>query len=116
MEIPAEERGMAAVTHLSGLAGYIVPGLGVIAPIVIWILKKDSPAISTIAKQALFLNVAVFLVGAIGFVMMLTVILIPVSFILWLLAGIAALILPIMGAVKAGDGTLYRYPIIGGWS
>ena len=23
-------------------------------------------------------------------------------------------VLPIIGAVKAGDGTLYRYPLIGG--
>lgn len=106
---------MATVTHLSGLAGYLVPGLGVIAPIIIWILKKDSPAISTIAKQALFLNVAVFLVGVIGVVLFFTVILIPVSFIIWFVAAAAAVILPIIGAVKAGDGTLYRYPMIGGW-
>jgi uncharacterized Tic20 family protein len=107
---------MAAVTHLSGLAGYIVPGLGVIAPIIIWILKKDSPAISTIAKQALFLNVAVFLFGMIAFMMFFTVILIPVSLIIWIVTGLAAVILPIMGAVKAGDGKFYRYPMIGGWA
>ena len=30
--IGAEERGLAAMTHLSGLAGYIIPGGGVIVP------------------------------------------------------------------------------------
>ncbi|MDH3627248.1 MAG: DUF4870 domain-containing protein [Acidobacteriota bacterium] len=115
MTIPAEERGMATMTHLSGLAGYLVPGLGVIAPIIIWVLKKDSPAISKIAKQALFLNIAVFLIGILGFLLLLTVILIPLSFLLWFAAGLVAVILPIIGAVKAGDGTLYEYPLIGSW-
>ena len=49
--IGAEERGLAAMTHLSGLAGYIIPGGGVIVPIIIWIVKKENPVIASIAKQ-----------------------------------------------------------------
>lgn len=113
MTIPAEERGMAAVTHLSGLAGNLVPLGGWIAPIVIWVVKSDSPAISTIAKQALFLNVALLFVYLACLLMAVTVILLPVAIIVGALAGLAGIVLPIVGAVKAGDGTLWRYPLIG---
>ena len=60
LPITADERAMAAITHLSGLAGYIIPLGGVIVPIVIWLTRRDSPAISSIAKQAVLLNLFVF--------------------------------------------------------
>ena len=44
---------------------------------------------------------------------MLTIILIPLVFVLWAVLGLAAIALPIIGAVKASDGTYYRYPLIG---
>ena len=111
--IAPEERGLAAAAHLSGLAGYIIPFGGVLVPIIIWIVKSDSPVISTIAKQALLLNVMVFLV-AIGLaLLLLTIILIPVVVVGWIVLGIAAIALPIVGALKASDGVYYRYPLVG---
>ena len=41
VSIGPEERGLAAITHLSGLAGYIIPFGGVLVPIIIWMVKKD---------------------------------------------------------------------------
>ncbi len=79
--IGAEERGLAAMTHLSGLAGYIIPGGGVIVPIIIWIV--------------------------------LTVILAPVAIVGWIVLALAAIALPVVGALKASDGNYYRYPVIG---
>lgn len=110
--IPAHEQGLAVATHLSGLAGYIIPGAGVIVPIVIWIIKSESVVISGIAKQAVLLNVLVFAAACVGFVLFLTLILIPLSFLIWLAASLVALALPIIGAVKASDGEYYRYPVI----
>jgi uncharacterized Tic20 family protein len=111
--IAPEERGLAAMTHLSGLAGYIIPFGGVLVPIIIWLVKKDSPVISTIAKQAVLLNCAVFILLCASFVLWITVILIPVALLAWLVLALGALILPIVGAIKAGDGVYYRYPVIG---
>ncbi len=54
--INPEERGLAACTHLSGLAGYIIPLGGVIVPIIIWMVKSESAVIAGIAKQALLLT------------------------------------------------------------
>ena len=111
--ISPEERTLAALTHLSGLSGYIIPFGGVIVPIIIWMVKKDSPVISTIAKQAILLNFIVFVLICGSFLLWLTVILIPLALLAWLVLGLIAIILPIVGALKAADGIYYRYPVIG---
>jgi uncharacterized Tic20 family protein len=111
--IAPEERGLAAVTHLTGLAGYIIPFGGVLVPIVIWIVKKDSPVISSIAKQAILLNVVVFLLAAVSIALIITIVLIPILIVFWCALGIAAIALPIVGAIKANQGTYYKYPVIG---
>ena len=111
--ISAEERVLAAITHLSGLAGYVIPLGGVIVPIIIWVVKSDSPVISSIAKQALLLNVAVFLIFSTLAVLWMTIILIPLVILTWIALGLVAIALPILGAVKASDGTYYKYPVVG---
>ena len=111
--IAPSDRTLAALTHMSGLSGYIVPLGGIVVPILIWIIKKDSPTIATIAKQAIFLNVVVFLLVGVTAVLWLTLILIPAVILFWMVLWLAAIALPIIGAIKASDGTYYRYPGIG---
>lgn len=113
MTIPPHERGLAAVTHLSGLAGYLIPFGGVLAPIIIWIMKSDSPVISSIAKQALLLNLVVFLIFMATAVLWITIILIPLVVLAWVALGLIAIALPIVGAVKASDGVYFAYPVVG---
>jgi uncharacterized Tic20 family protein len=111
--IPPEDRTLATLTHLSGLSGYIIPFGGVLVPIIIWIMKKDVPLISAIARQAVILNVAVFIAFGVTAILLLTVILIPAVFLSWCLLGLAAVALPIIGAIKANGGVYYRYPVVG---
>jgi len=111
--IDPAERGLASLTHLSGLAGYIIPFGGAIVPIIIWIVKKDSPVISTIAKQALLLNLVMFLLGSVLVVLFFTIILIPLVILCSIALSIAAIALPIIGAVKASDGRYYKSPVVG---
>ena len=111
--IPAEERGLAVAAHLSGLAGYIIPLGGIIVPIIIWAVKSDSPVISTIAKQALLLNVVVFITGLSLAVLLITIILIPLVILGWIALALVAIALPIIGAIKASDGAYYKYPVVG---
>ncbi len=111
--IAPHERTLAAWTHLSGLSGYLIPFGGIVVPIVIWIAKKDSPVISAIAKQSIVLNVAVFLAIAVTAILWLTLVLIPFVVLFWVLLGLAAIVLPIVGAIRAWDGNYYRYPLVG---
>ena len=82
-------------------------------PIIIWIVKSESRVISSIAKQAILLNLIVFLFFCIGAVLFLTFILIPAVVIGWCVLFLGALVLPIVGAIKANDGLYYRYPVVG---
>jgi uncharacterized Tic20 family protein len=111
--IDVQDRTFAALTHLSGLAGYVLPFGGVIVPIVIWMVKKDSPVISGLAKQALLLNIIVFVLFGASAVLLLTVILIPLVILFWVVLVITAVALPIVGAVKANQGVYYPYPVVG---
>jgi hypothetical protein len=111
--IPREERTLAALTHLSGLAGYIIPLGGVLVPIIIWITKSDSRVVSSIAKQALLLNVVVFLCAAASAILALTILLIPLVILFCAALLLVAIVLPIVGAIKANDGSYYRYPLVG---
>jgi len=111
--IQAQDRTLAMLTHLSGLAGYIIPLGGILVPVIIWVVKKDDRVIASIAKQAIMLNVAVFVCGIALALLILTVILIPVTLLGWAVLGLIAVILPIIGAVKASEGEYYTYPVIG---
>jgi len=113
IEIGYDQRALATLTHLSGLAGYIVPLGGVLVPIIIWMMKKDSPIISSIARQAILLNVTVFILACTMWVLALTILLIPFVVAGYAVIGVAAVALPIIGAIKASDGTYYRYPVVG---
>ena len=111
--IAPQDRGLAILTHLSGLAGYVVPLGGVVVPIIIWIVKKDVPLIAAIARQAVVLNVAVFVAICLSAILWITLILIPAVILFWCVLGIAAVALPIMGAFKADKGIYYKYPVVG---
>jgi hypothetical protein len=113
ISIPPEDRALAAMTHLSGLAGYIIPLGGVLVPIIIWMTKKDAPLIAAIARQAILLNLVVFALVVISFVLWITIILIPLMIAFGACLALAAVALPIVGAIKANGGVYYRYPVVG---
>mgnify|MGYP006286540047 FL=1 len=113
IRIPVEDRALATLAHLSGLAGYIVPGGGIIVPIVLWMTQSHRPIIAAIARQAVLLNLVAFTLACIGVGLFFTILLIPVVVIGWIVLGLAAIGLPIYGAIKAADGVYYRYPVVG---
>lgn len=111
--IPVEDRTWAALAHLSGLAGYVIPLGGILAPVILMITRKENPVIHAIAKQALYLNLLCYALGIAMFLLFITVILIPVAILLSLLTGAAALGLPIAGAIMAAQGDYFAYPLVG---
>lgn len=104
------ERRWAMGAHLSGFAGAIipVPGVNIIAPVVIWQMKKDSPYIAQAAMEAANFQIAVtayLLVAGLSMFVLIGFLLMPIL-------GLAALVLMIMAAVKANNGEQYTYPYI----
>lgn len=111
--IPEHERNWAAFAHLSGFGGYLIPGLGIILPIVLMILKADSRIVSSIAKQAIFLNVATFIITIMVIILWISILGIPVAIVMGITSYCLSIALPIIGALKSLDGTYFKYPVIG---
>ena len=115
----AEERQWAMFAHLSALLGALLTGAFgggwgcFIGPLVIWLIKKDAmPFVNDQGKEALNFNITVaiaFVVLALLSVMTLGIGLI-IAIPLWIIIGVAWLVLTIVAAVKANEGVAYRYP------
>lgn len=103
----AEERQWAMFAHLSALIGVVIPLASVIAPLVIWQVKKNEmPFVDDQGKEALNFQITVALaaiVCLILFVVLIGMLLLPLLGIYWL-------VFTIMGGIKANNGETYRYP------
>lgn len=110
-----DEKNLVMLAHLSSLAGYVVPLLGVIAPLAIWLWKKDeSELVAEHAKESLNFHLTIWIYvtvlgSSVGIGIFCFPFLLAVPFLA--LLALADVILPIVAAVKANDGEFYRYPL-----
>jgi len=103
-----EERMWAMFCHLSGLAGFIFPFGNIIAPLVIWLVKKEeSELVNDQGKEALNFQISMTIYIIASIILIFLVIGIPLLIIL----GIFSLIVVIIAAIKANEGEKYRYPL-----
>ncbi len=101
-------RMWAMFLHLSLLAGFIVPFAGLIAPIVIWQIKKtEMPEIDVHGKIVVNWILSALIYGIVSFFLIFLVIGIP------MLAALAILsiVFPIIGGIKANNGEVWKYPL-----
>ncbi|TYZ06884.1 DUF4870 domain-containing protein [Hymenobacter lutimineralis] len=104
----ANLREWATYLHLSQLAGLLVPGAGYIVPIVLWQTKKDEiPGLDAHGKMVVNWIISTLIYGAVGALLCIVLIGIP----LLMALGLISIIFPIIGAVKARDGALWSYPL-----
>lgn len=102
-----EARQWAMFCHLSALLGIFIPFGSLIAPLIIWQVKRESdPFIDAQGKEALNFQITVAIAAAISLLLMIVVI----GFFLFGLVAIGALVLTIIAGVKANEGQPYRYP------
>jgi uncharacterized Tic20 family protein len=117
--IAADARQWAMFAHLSALLGGIVTAqwggsVGCfIGPLVIWLAKKDTmPFVADQAKEALNFNITVAIVFFV--LLLLTVLTLGLGAVLsvplFIVFGIAWLVLTILASIKANEGIAYRYP------
>jgi hypothetical protein len=107
--ITMESRTWAMLLHLSVFLGYVIPLGGLIAPILIWQLKKEQfPDLDQHGKMVVNFIISMLIYSAIAFI--LTFVLIGIF------VGIALMIIgvayPIIGAIKANNGEFWKYPLI----
>lgn len=103
-----QERQWALVCHLSALCGYFIPFGHLIAPIVIWSMKKDEmPMVDEHGKEVINFQISFTIWITVAIVLVFLLIGIPILIGL----GILQLVFIIIGAIKADNGELYRYPL-----
>lgn len=108
VEQDKETNTWAMILHLSLLAGLIVPFAGLIAPIVIFFIKKDELPGIVPHGHAVF-N---WMISALIYAIVSAILVIIVVGLLGLLAvAILSIIFPIIGGIKASDGEVWPYPL-----
>ena len=109
--VPAskDECMWAMLCHLCGLALFLpVPFGHVIAPLVVWLIKKDEmPFVNEQGKEALNFQISI----AIYFIVSLVLLLAVVGFVLLPAVVIFDVVVIVIAAMKANQGIGYRYPL-----
>ena len=101
-----DDRTWGTISHISGLAGLVIPFGSVLAPMIIWLTKgKESAYIQAHSKEAFNFQLSMFIYMAVSGLLCMLLIGIPML----IFFGLAWLVLTIMGTIKASDGILYKY-------
>ena len=107
-DVSDEERTWGVLAHAGGFAGLAVPFGNVLAPLVVWLAKKDeSRFVDESGVRALNFQLTwsiILLVTALSVLIAVGVVLFPLAILAWL-------ILTVLGTVKASDGEVYDYPL-----
>lgn len=94
--------------HLAQFAGLIVPIANIVLPIVMWTTNKDkSELIDQHGKHILNWMISSFIYFFVSFILMFVII----GFLAIFAVAICSIIFTIMGAIKANNGEVYKYPL-----
>ena len=102
-------RTWAMILHLSVLAGFVIPFAGLVAPILIWQLKKDEmPELDAHGKVVTNFLISMFIYGVVAGLLCIVLIGIPIVIAL----SVIGIVFPIVGGIKANDGVVWNYPLM----
>ena len=103
-----DERTWAMLSHFSVLCMFIFPFGNILAPLIIWLIKKEEMSfVEDQAKEVLNFQISMTIYLLISGI--LCFILIGIPFVIGLV--IFNVIITIIAGIKANDGKSYRYPI-----
>lgn len=94
--------------HLSQLTNFVAPGLGIVLPIVMWVMNKDqSDLIDRHGKVVLNWTIS----SAIYIIISSALIFVLIGFAMLAALGVMHLIFVVLGAVRANEGRVWKYPL-----
>jgi uncharacterized protein len=101
-----DERTWGMLAHLTAFSGFLIPLGSVLAPLIVWLVKRDqSEFVADQGKEALNFNISVLLAGIVcGILVAIYIgILLGVGlFVFWLA-------MTIIAGIKASEGVRYRH-------
>ena len=108
MSPPSKDETMWAMfCHLSTLIGFSIPFGNVIAPMILWQMKKDEyPLVNDQGKEALNFQISMTIYILVSVIL----IFVAIGIVLLIVLGIFDLIVTVIAALNAANGEKYRYP------
>ncbi len=99
----SDDRLLGLLAHLLA----IIPGIGILGPLVIYQLKKDeSSFVAANAKESLNFQITMILAYIISWILIVVLI----GFFLLAVLGVLNVVLVIVATVKASENKIYLYP------
>jgi len=106
--VSSDERTWAILVHASAFAGLFVPFGNILAPLVVWLIKREeSEFVDANGKQALNFQITwtVIIVFALfSLVVGVGLVLVPIVALAWV-------ILVVLATVRASENEVYDYPL-----
>jgi len=95
--------------HLSQFATFILPLIGLLAPMIMWIMKREDPYIDAHGKVIFnwLLSITIYT----SVLLVLAVFTLGLTFIPIVILGLLSIIFVILGAKNAKEGIIKDYPL-----
>jgi hypothetical protein len=104
---------MCGLCHAAGLASFVAPIVGTLAPLGVWyFFQRGDARVERHAKEAFNFQVNMLLWGIASGLLVLTCLLAPLGIVLALASAAWNVVLAIVASVKSSQGEDYRYPLI----
>ena len=99
----SDDRVLGLLSHLLA----IVPGVGILGPLVIYLIKRgQSSFVEENAKESLNFQITMILAFIISAILMV----VWIGFMLLAVLGVAEVVLVIIATIRASENKIYRYP------
>ncbi len=111
-DLERETRNWACILHLSVLAGLVIAFAGLVAPLIIYFIKRDElPGLEPHSKVVFNWIISAIIYFVVGLGLTITVIGAVVGIPIMLVVAVLSIIFPIIGGIKASSGELWPYPL-----
>ena len=105
-----DEKNLAMLVHLLPFLGFMIPGMNIVIPLVLWFMKRDqSPYLDHHAREELNFQITISVALAVWIALKMMLVgllllpLIPIAIIL-------VLVFMVRAAIMASRGEYYKYP------
>jgi hypothetical protein len=102
-----DSRSYSMIMHFTQLCSFIVPFLGWIVPLVMWLTRREDSYIDEQGKVVANWIISAFIYSIISIILMMVVI----GVFLFLALILCSVIFTIIGAIQAKDGVIRNYPL-----
>lgn len=106
--VDSESRKWGMWCHLSSLVGFLLPFGSIIAPLVVWQMKKDvSLFVDEQGKESVNFQISM----TIWMIISCALILVVIGFVALAILAVLSIIWVILAGIQANEGKSFRYPI-----